>query len=114
MYVLYIRFLHSLYHFSVRIELCFVLLAVPFICSEGIMATALGVCMKTPALISVSTLELITSSGALFGNLDATYHMKDDRVYIFDGKLDSVVNPGKLSSWSCHCNPVEEYHGHRK
>ncbi|XP_067686522.1 poly(3-hydroxybutyrate) depolymerase-like [Haliotis asinina] len=65
----------------------------PFMCSGGLAATALGTCMTTPSMISVPALEAITTSGALFGNVDATYHMRNDRVFIFGGTRDSVVNP---------------------
>ncbi|VDI55704.1 Hypothetical predicted protein [Mytilus galloprovincialis] len=50
--------------------------------------------MQTPSLESVSSFELLTSSGALFGNVDSTYHMRHDKVYIFAGQSDSVVKPG--------------------
>ena len=36
------------------------------------------------------------SSGALFGNVDATYHMRHDKVFIFSGAEDTVVHPGKF------------------
>ncbi|XP_071104021.1 poly(3-hydroxybutyrate) depolymerase-like [Haliotis cracherodii] len=77
----------------------------PFMCSGGLVATAVGTCMKSPSLISVTALEAITSSGAWFGNVDATYHMKNDRVFIFDGTKDSVVNPVAGQK-------VAQYYGH--
>lgn len=52
--------------------------------------------MKTPALESVATFEALVSSGALFGNVDATYHMRHDKVFIFSGAEDTVVHPGKF------------------
>jgi hypothetical protein len=52
--------------------------------------------MTLPQAVSASALELTTESGATVGNIDATSNMADDKVYIYDGKSDSVVNPGKF------------------
>ena len=71
------------------------LFTVPFACTSGFgAATAMTSCMKYPSTISVTVLEGITDSGAAVGNIDSTSNMRNDKVYIFDGKDDSVVNPG--------------------
>ncbi|KAK3577426.1 hypothetical protein CHS0354_032275 [Potamilus streckersoni] len=68
-------------------------LSAPFACSGGIAATAL-LCMQTPSIVSPTALEAIVTSGANVGNVDATSNLLHDKVYIFDGQFDSVVNPG--------------------
>ncbi|XP_052811890.1 uncharacterized protein LOC128239328 [Mya arenaria] len=65
---------------------------VPFACA-GSVGSSLS-CMSAPNLVSPAQLEATTSAGALVGNIDATSHMSHDRVYIYNGKLDSVINPG--------------------
>ena len=50
--------------------------------------------MTMPQAVSASGLELTTESGATLGNIDAVSNMADDKVYIYDGISDSVVNPG--------------------
>lgn len=67
--------------------------AVPFACDEFGAAT----CMLTPALVSTTSLQATTESGALLGNIDSTSHMAHDRVWIYNGMSDTVVNPGNAS-----------------
>lgn len=69
---------------------------VPFACSGGSLAGALA-CMNAPGAESVSALELLTSSGAFLGTVDSPYHMRHDKVYIFNGKSDTVVRPGNYT-----------------
>ncbi|KAL4233458.1 hypothetical protein ACF0H5_008139 [Mactra antiquata] len=66
----------------------------PFACSAGNAALAVTVCMGTPSAILPSALELTASTWATLGNIDPTSNMANDRVYIFNGRADSVVNPG--------------------
>jgi hypothetical protein len=68
-----------------------------FACSGGNLAEA-AVCMKTPSLVSVTALETLLWSGSLFGNADSSSHMRHDRVWIFNGMRDSVINPGMFQS----------------
>nr|XP_011418318.2 uncharacterized protein LOC105321645 [Crassostrea gigas] len=65
---------------------------VPFACSGGSLA-GLSTCMKVPSLESVATFTALVTTGAFFGNVDATYHMRHDKVFIFSGQQDSVVHP---------------------
>lgn len=69
----------------------------PFWCSQGLLDVALTSCMTTPALISVSELVAITHTTALSGFIDAPSHLKDDSVWLFSGRDDSVVNSGVVS-----------------
>ncbi|KAK3106431.1 hypothetical protein FSP39_019772 [Pinctada imbricata] len=70
-----------------------IIAGVPFACSDGNLAGATK-CMLTPALETVFTYERLVSSGALFGNVDSASSMANDKIYIFAGTQDSVVNPG--------------------
>ena len=56
---------------------------------------ALGNCMKTPGNIDVAGIVAATKQGASGGQIDATSNMQNDKVYIFDGRADTTVNPGK-------------------
>lgn len=76
----------------------------PYMCSEGNVATSFA-CMMTPAIISVSALEIVTSSAAFVFNIDSTSNMHNDNVWIFAGTHDSVVNPGAASK-------IAEYYHH--
>lgn len=71
---------------------------VPFACSGGSLA-GLSTCMKVPSLESVATFTALVTTGAFFGNVDATYHMRHDKVFIFSGQQDSVVHPGEWELW---------------
>ena len=64
----------------------------PFACSGGVVAEV-AICMQTPSLVSVTALTATTEAGDAVGNIDDTSNMADDKIYIFDGKLDSVVRP---------------------
>lgn len=66
---------------------------IPFACTEDEGVVAAEMCMKTPSLVDVTALEDITDAGALDLNIDGTLHMRNDNVYIFDGKADKIVNP---------------------
>jgi len=50
--------------------------------------------MKSPELISVSELVAITYTTAVSKTIDKPSHLANDRVYLFSGSLDSVVDPG--------------------
>ena len=68
---------------------------VPFACTGGGGAiTAVTSCMQHPSTISTTYLETLTDAGAVAGNIDRTSHMLNDRIYIFDGISDTVVDPG--------------------
>ena len=51
--------------------------------------------MTSPQLIFVPELVSITYSTALSTTIDHPYNLRDDKVYLFSGMLDSVVVPGK-------------------
>ncbi len=65
----------------------------------------LSACTKSPDLISVDELVAVTWTTALSGTIDKPSHLANDRVYLFSGSLDSVVDPGvvkKLAQYYTH------------
>ena len=78
---------------------------VPFACTQGGGIPAALECMTQPEVVDPDALEEITDLGADAGNIDATANMKNDKVYIFNGELDTVVNPGNNDN-----NVVVKYH----
>ena len=61
--------------------------------------------MKSPDLISVDELVTITHTTALSGTIDEPSYMANDRVYLFSGTKDTVVNPGVMKK-------LTEYYSH--
>ena len=66
----------------------------PFWCAQDNVEIALSSCMKKPADISVTELVSITYSTSVTGTIDLPHNLKSDRVYLFSGTKDTVVNPG--------------------
>ena len=78
---------------------------VPFACTGGGGAiTAVTSCMQHPSTISTTYLETLTDAGAVAGNIDRTSHMLNDRIYIFDGISDTVVDPGMCNLIFLDCS----------
>jgi len=67
----------------------------PYYCSEGNVDTALAVC-KNPSLISVSALVAETAYAARLGSIDDPAYLRQSRIWLFSGTLDTVVNPGVM------------------
>jgi hypothetical protein len=61
--------------------------------------------MRTPKLIDVNALVRITKNTALTGTADPVSNLKNARVWIFSGQLDTVVDPGVVKK-------LETYYGH--
>ena len=70
-------------------------LAGPFWCAQDDIEIALSSCMVKPELISVAELVAITYTTALSKSIDYPSHLSSDRVFLFSGTLDTVVDPGK-------------------
>ena len=51
--------------------------------------------MKSPQLIFVPELISITHTTALSGTIDLPGYLRNDKVYLFSGMLDTVVYPGE-------------------
>ena len=62
-------------------------------CAGG-NSLAVATCMLTPGLVSVTALKAVTTSAALVSNIDPTWYIRDDNVWIFAGAFDTVVKPG--------------------
>ena len=77
----------------------------PFWCAQGDLAIAHSACMKSPELISVDKLVAITYITALTDTIDKPSHMANDRVYLFSGTKDTVVNSGVVKK-------LDEYYNH--
>ena len=58
-------------------------------------AQDLNTCIYDPALISVAELVSLTNDAAQNNEIDSTSNLKNDRVYLFSGTIDTIVNPGK-------------------
>jgi hypothetical protein len=66
----------------------------PFYCAESNVAYAETKCMDISAgLPQTSKLVSLTLSDAALGYVDDVKYLSDDRVYLFSGKRDSIVNP---------------------
>ena len=74
----------------------------PYLCAGGGGIAGATACMKAPAVESISYFETLTSAGVLWGNVDSTSHLRNSKVYIFNGLDDSVVNHGNFLL--CYCN----------
>lgn len=66
----------------------------PFWCAQSDVAIAVSSCMKEPEGILVPYLVGITRTTALSGTIDLPDHMRHSRVFLFSGKLDTVVVQG--------------------
>ncbi|CAL1528372.1 unnamed protein product [Lymnaea stagnalis] len=60
---------------------------VPFLCAPS------AACMTTPGLLAAVEFQTLTASARLFLNIDSTTNMKHDKIWIFAGTHDTVVNP---------------------
>lgn len=66
----------------------------PFACAEvGGAVTAETICMHDPSLVLPAVLELTTDEAAEALEIDPTSYMRNDKVYIFNGKADTMVDP---------------------
>ena len=67
----------------------------PYYCAEGQLTNALVRCMTSPATIDVKVLEDKMRGFAASGDIDDTNNIKGDKVYLYSGTKDTVVDPGK-------------------
>ena len=73
----------------------------PYWCAQDDLQIALGPCVNEPDQIDVSKLVSNTVATSLTGTIDLPINMATDKVYLYSGMLDLVVDPGRLllSSW---------------
>jgi len=67
---------------------------VPYYCAKNNMTIGITDCMQKFENIDVETITEQTKTYASSGMIDETSNMMNDRVYIFDGKNDTIVAPG--------------------
>ena len=67
----------------------------PYYCAQGSALTATAACMNNPIAINVADLLTQTALYVASGDIDNTANMMNDKVFIFAGSLDTVVDPGK-------------------
>jgi poly(3-hydroxybutyrate) depolymerase len=84
-------------HFALSKEIsgCGILAGPPYYCAGNGMTMVL--CMTGPsAYISTTALQQTIKTYALTGSIDDPATIINDPVYVFSGKLDSVVHPGTV------------------
>jgi len=81
--------------FSSRVVGAGIIAGGPYYCSDGNVDTALAVC-KDPSLISVPALIAATTYAAGLNSIDSPAHLRQSRIWLFSGTLDTVVNPGVM------------------
>ncbi|CAF1184393.1 unnamed protein product [Adineta steineri] len=82
-------------HFALSNDIsgCGVLAGPPYYCGGNGMTMA--ICLNGPAsFISVSAMQTALNSNALYRNIDSLSNIRNDPVYAFSGKYDTVVLPG--------------------
>lgn len=77
----------------------------PFYCAQNDLMTAQYKCMKTyQGLPNVNQLVSLTENDAKLGVIDPVDNMKNDRVYLFSGSGDTVVDPKVMHSLQTYYN----------
>ena len=70
------------------------LLVGPYWCAKDFAERAYTSCMVSPVDISVSQLVNATYMNSSTGTIDALHNLKNAKVFLFSGTLDTVVHPG--------------------
>ncbi len=68
--------------------------SVPYYCAENSAVQATR-CMENPDDTNMADLLAYTQSFVTSGDIDATSNINNDRVFLFAGTLDTVVDPGR-------------------
>ncbi|XP_002119263.3 poly(3-hydroxybutyrate) depolymerase-like [Ciona intestinalis] len=83
----------------------------PYWCAIDNAVTATTTCMTSPAFINVKYLQQITTNTALTGFIDPVSNMMNDRVFLFSGMADTVVDKGVVKAtedyYSAYVNPED-------
>ncbi len=74
----------------------------PYGCSQGQLATAESSCATGLPAIDVSALVTRTQAKATAGTIDATANLTGQRVFLFGGADDTVVNPSVMDALSTY------------
>jgi len=79
--------------FSSKINGAAIIAGGPYFCSEGDLGKA-ALCGTTPNSIDTARLASLTLDFESKGDVDPTGNLANDKVWVFHGSLDSVVDPG--------------------
>lgn len=71
--------------------------APPYWCAEANLEIALSACLTKPTLINVQELVDATDYARSLASIDDPSNMEHDRVWIFTGRLDTVVDQGVVN-----------------
>ncbi len=77
----------------------------PYYCAEGKAAMSIFRCMKNYSQVPVDKLVKITNKLADSGSIDPLSNLKGEKVYLFSGLKDTVVNPNVMGA-------LNEYYHH--
>ena len=66
----------------------------PYYCAKASYVKAVTACMYYPILIDVDDLLQQTASWEASGDIDPTSNLRDDRVFVFSGLLDTIIFQG--------------------
>ena len=77
----------------------------PYYCATGVMTSALTTCMSSTVGPNSTTLINKVEEYNKKGDIDDTNNLKNHRVYIYTGKKDTTVQPGKLIGSFQPCKP---------
>jgi len=78
---------------SAKVKGAGVLAGGPFYCAQGSLTTAQTACMAAPILLDVNKLITTTENLAKQNKIDNPSNLKNNKVFLFSGKKDSVVHP---------------------
>jgi hypothetical protein len=70
----------------------------PFYCAQSNVLFAEGRCMRATTDIPLDELIALTYAGGAVGTVDDPKNLVDDKVYLFSGYLDTVVDPAVMLS----------------
>lgn len=73
-------------------EVC---VTVPYGCA-GLAGMTVSLCMLSPALINTQALISVAKTASGLGTIDNIKNMANDKIFIYNGRSDSVVKHGKL------------------
>lgn len=63
----------------------------PYYCSQGVLSTALTLCMQEGYLIDVANLNTIAQASSDLGEIDSLSNLNGSRVWLYSGTQDTVV-----------------------
>ena len=71
---------------------------IPYDCAQDSLETALTTCEQDTPAIDIAALESDTESLAKSGVIDSTNNLKSQPIYLWSGKLDTIVAQGTMNN----------------